>query len=53
MQMFYQPQLIKKGMRGTIAIIVDREKSRVLYKALDEIRELKYAEDILSLRLFR
>lgn len=53
MQMFYQPQLIRRGMRGTIAIIVDREKSSTLHNALKEIRELKYAEDILLLRLFR
>jgi hypothetical protein len=40
-------------MRGTIAIIVDREKSSTLHNAIKEIRELKYADDILLLRLFR
>jgi homoserine dehydrogenase len=53
MQMFYQPQLIRRGMRGTIAIIVDRERSSILHSALQEIQELKYAEDVLLLRLFR
>jgi len=53
MQMFYQPQLIKRGMRGMIAIIVDREKGSILHNALKEIQEQKYAEDTLLLRLFR
>jgi homoserine dehydrogenase len=53
MQMFYQPPLAQKGVKTPIAIIVDREKSKVLHGALEEIQELGYAEDILLLRLFR
>ncbi|MBO3803216.1 MAG: homoserine dehydrogenase [Candidatus Brockarchaeota archaeon] len=52
MQMFYQPLLTKRGVRSPIAIIVDKEKGRVVQGALREIEELGYAEDILLLRLF-